>query len=220
MTKVIDAAIYLTNKVIELSENDPKYSVDFIKTHKMLYIAQGIMLAKYNKSLFDEVIFAQEDGPWVDGLTDFYKMVGLEKIEHKIEEKNILGLTPFRIMVLNYVVLEYGHYTRDELVTTTIPPKLYTDSQIAESIIIFGTYPIIPTEQIKNCFKEKELKKFNNFFKLSNDANKKETKEITITREEYKKIKEVLININPKYKNLLNHDKVQENKELIIKIKK
>ena len=64
------------------------------------------------------------------------------------------------------------------------------------------------------------MKKFNNFFKLSNDANKKETKEITITREEYKKIKEVLININPKYKNLLNHDKVQENKELIIKIKK
>ena len=147
-------------------------------------------------------------------------MVGLEKIEHKIEEQNILGLTQFRIMVLNYVALEYGHYTRDELVTTTILPKLYADSQIAKSIIIFGTYPIIPTEQIKNCFKEKELKKFNNFFKLSNDANKKEMKEITITREEYKKIKEVLISINPKYKNLLNHDKVQENKELITKIKK
>lgn len=223
MAKAIDAAIYLSNKVNELKRinKNINYTIDYYKIHKMLYIAQGIMLAKYNKTLFDESIRTHIDGPNIDGLSIFYGMVGCQEIEQKIEEISILGLTPKRKLVLDYVAEKYGCQTRDTLIFNTKQHKPYLETfNTHTKSIAFSSYPIMPIEDLKSFFKEKELNNFNLFCKAKENKSKIDSKDITITKEEYEKIKEFLISLNPEYKAQLNNFSIDENKQFTIKIKK
>lgn len=220
MAKAIDAAIYLSNKVIELSEKEKKkgYVVDFIKVHKMLYIAQGIMLAKFNKTLFDETIYAHHEGPWIDNLTIFYGMVEFKEIKKPLKMISVLELTEKRKMVLDYVAEKYGYQTRDALVLATKAQKPYSEA-FSKNIDIFGVYPIISLSSLKSFFEQKELNEFNSFYKIR-EKLKNDSKDIVITTEEYEKTKEFIITLNPEYENLLNQSAVEEKKQFTIKIKK
>lgn len=128
MCMAIDAAIYMSNKIVDIYQSGKKeYQADFFKIHKLLYIAQGIMLSVYNHSLFKEEISAHTCGVYVGGLDTFYEMVGIQNIENKINDDLIL-LTPERKRVLDYVAEKYGMIKRDELISKTKEHQVYIDA--------------------------------------------------------------------------------------------
>lgn len=125
MCMAIDAAIYLTNKIIDLKVIDPKYQVDYFKLHKLLYFAQGVMLAKYNKTMFNESIRAHRCGPAVDGLYPLYLKVGENEINNKISLDSPIDLTENRKQVLDFIAKEYGKQGRDSIIFATKEQEPY-----------------------------------------------------------------------------------------------
>lgn len=129
----IDAAIYISNKIIDIyNEGKKEYQVDFFKIHKLLYIAQGIMLSEYGYPLFKESIRAHKCGAYIEGLDNFYERVGTDNITEKISDKysDIITelITPERKSVLDYVAHKYGRINRNDLISLTKKHSIYIEA--------------------------------------------------------------------------------------------
>lgn len=168
MCMAIDAAIYVDNKIVELMEDDdssegdplikPKYSVDFYTTHKLLYYAQGIMLAEYKRRLFIEDIEAHACGPYIIGLRYLFKWVGGDPITRKLEQK-AFNLTPDRRHVLDYVAKKYGAVDNDALIFETKKHSVYKD------IYTTDEKAIIDENSLEKFFKENKKTLYPDFNK-------------------------------------------------------
>ena len=67
MHKTADVAMKMVNHSIELKKKygNDAYYMDFVKLHKLMYLAQCAMLANYGRPLFEEQITAYGCGPYV-----------------------------------------------------------------------------------------------------------------------------------------------------------
>lgn len=148
----IDAAIYITNKIIDIkhSTHDTNYTVDFFKVHKLLYFAQGLMLSYYDYPMFKEDISAHTCGVYVGGLDSFYENVGTQEITKKIEDTIINLLTPERRMVLDYIAIKYGNIDRDKLIKDTQKHEIYRKAY--DKTVEGHPKPIISKEEIQSYF--------------------------------------------------------------------
>lgn len=132
MALAVDAAIYLTNIMIDKDIDN----INYFKLHKLLYLAQGVMLAKYNKRLFREDIVVNSDGPkvssycmgeYLGGLDRIYEHYSINNIETKIDDLISTLLTSERKEILNFVADKWGYYDRDDLILLTKNDKLCVD---------------------------------------------------------------------------------------------
>lgn len=151
MCLAIDAAIYMSNKIIDIrnEKKDKNYVADFFKIHKLLYISQGIMLAKYNRTLFKEDITAHTCGVYVGGLDTFYEMVGIQDITTKYKD-NLILLTSDRTDILDYVANNYGNVDRNELINITKQHSIYAEAY--EKVEDEYPKPIICKNDLRNYF--------------------------------------------------------------------
>ena len=78
----IDIAVHLLKKSIKLGQNDSNYYMDFIKLHKLMFLAQCYLNFEYNLDLFDDKITANDDGPYVDGLNSVPAICGFDIIKN------------------------------------------------------------------------------------------------------------------------------------------
>ena len=96
--KSIDIAYHLLKKSIKLGQEEPKYYMDFIKLHKLMFLAQCYLNYEYGLNLFDECITANEDGPFVNGINAIPAICGFGEIK-TIDELNsyLNDMMPFHI---------------------------------------------------------------------------------------------------------------------------
>ncbi len=133
MCKVRDAAAAMLNKSIDLAakEDNPAYYMDFIKLHKLLFLAQCFILGKYNMPLFEETIYARKCGPYVDGIGFIPGKRGFGKITEKIvadqDEIPFLPISYTREQAIDYILKKYGTLNTDEVVAITKKTSAYQE---------------------------------------------------------------------------------------------
>ena len=118
----IDIAVYLLKKSIKLGQNDSNYYMDFIKLHKLMFLAQCYLNFKYGLNLFDDKITATDDGPYVDGINSVPAMCGFDIIKniddlnqhlHHIMPCHIAHILPLPLLrdeTLDLILDMFGKY--------------------------------------------------------------------------------------------------------------
>lgn len=156
MCKVIDAAMTLVNYSIDKRDEtgNDSYYVDFYKLHKLLYYAQGYMLAKEGIQLFEEDIEAHNCGPLIPEVGELAGQ--FDSITKRFFNNNIFALTPDRINVIKFIVNKIGFYTKEKLVNMSKQGSLY------KYYYAMGSGTKIP----KDSFKKDEYKSI--FLSLEN----------------------------------------------------
>lgn len=116
MCKVADAAKVMVNHSIDmaLKEDNSNYYTDFYKLHKLLYYAQGYMLAHYKIHLFEEPIEAHSCGPFIPALLKL-PISGYGAITEKFKAEEMFPLTDNRVAAIDYTLKWYGFYSKDKL---------------------------------------------------------------------------------------------------------
>lgn len=127
MCKVADAAMTMVNRSIALTKEyeDASYYMDFVKLHKLLYLAQCSMLTQYGRTMFDERITAHQCGPYVEGLHFIPSKRGFGQIEAPFSESEFVRLSYRRIKVIDQVLEEFGRYSTEELIQYTKETPAY-----------------------------------------------------------------------------------------------
>ena len=120
--------------------------VGVVKLHKLLYYAQGWSLAWVGEPLFEEKIHAWANGPvvaelWADETHDR---------PHPSERP----LSGRQIAILDYVILEYGHYTGKALIRQTHLEDPWRDvsEDDDDAIADIGRSPEIGLEALSRWF--------------------------------------------------------------------
>ena len=102
MCKVADAAMAMVNRSIKLAQDygDESYYMDFVKLHKLLYLAQCSMLAQYGRTMFDEKITAHHCGPYVEGIHFIPRMRGFGQINVPFSEMKFVRPSYRRMKII------------------------------------------------------------------------------------------------------------------------
>lgn len=121
MCKVADAAMVMVNRSIELvrESGDESYYMDFVKLHKLLYLAQCSMLDKYGQTMFDEKITAHQCGPYVEGIHFVPHNRGFGRIEVPFSKSDFVYPSYRRMEVIEQVLKEYGKSSTEKLIQYT-----------------------------------------------------------------------------------------------------
>lgn len=99
---------------------DNRYYMDFVKLHKLLYLAQCYSLAKYNKKLFDNPVVIKDSGAYIDGICFVPAYYGFGKIE--LEMEDVVASVLFESLrgtVVGMILQKYGKLSTDEIVSFT-----------------------------------------------------------------------------------------------------
>lgn len=126
-----------------------------LKLQKLLYFAQGLSYAIYNRPLFKEPIQAWTHGPVVSGIYKKYK----EQCAKPIEDVNPVEIDDEIGALLEFVFKKYGKYTASELRNMSHNQMPYAKNYVEGKKNI-----IIPNKEIKEEFsknKESLIKEFN-----------------------------------------------------------
>lgn len=107
MYSALDIADFFIQLAISQNDN----SMDNLKINKMLFFAQGHMLAITGKPLFSEDIEAWDYGPVVPSVYKAFKCCGKNQIESPCEEFSESDLDPKTLNILIDVFMKYGQYT-------------------------------------------------------------------------------------------------------------
>lgn len=90
-----------------------------MKLHKLLYYAQGVFLAMFNKRLFDEEMLAWTHGPVVRSIYDKYQGIrelGTENLdEEQLSDYQTLAGNDNTRVILEVVYETYGKYSAGQL---------------------------------------------------------------------------------------------------------
>lgn len=151
MTAKYIARWFLLRNDIEVDFYDADL-ISHLKLQKLLYYAQGICLAVYNKSLFDEDILAWKHGPVVQTVYDTYKEFGSDPIEVSREDDDdkilkILSEEPYQ-NVLEATFSNYGKYSAWHLRNMTHEERPWKETQLNS---------VINVDLIKEFFKEEVI---------------------------------------------------------------
>lgn len=134
MCRVADAAMAMVNRSIELAAQDEAYYMDFVKLHKLLYLAQCSMLSQYGRTMFDEKITARQCGPYVEGIHFVPRKRGFGRIELPFNKLDFVRPSYRRMKVIEQVLEEHGKYSTKELIqyTKETPPYFAVEDSIVE----------------------------------------------------------------------------------------
>lgn len=132
MCKARDVALSIIQKSIDTAreKNDPKYFVDYVKLHKMLYLGQCMVLGKCNLRLFEEPVHAHNCGPYIeDSLNFVFNNYGTEPItDIKYEdgrEPAVLDLPPLRNEMVDLLIKNFGYFSTWDIVKFTKETAAY-----------------------------------------------------------------------------------------------
>lgn len=178
MCMAIDAAIQIINKVLELKTTvNAQYNIDIFKIHKMLYYAQGLMLAEYDERLFCEPVYADISGPYIGGLDTLYLLTGEKEIVKEIDLPSVyetegasIALTDNRRRILNFIAEKFGIQERNEVIFETKKQPPYRDTwdkyirtvgfaEDYSSSLTTVPYSVIPVSSLKEYFTTQPLLK-------------------------------------------------------------
>lgn len=114
----LDAGMAMVNLSIDLAmaEGDPRYYMDSMKLHKLLYLSQCDMLQTYGRRLFADKITAHNCGPYVDGIRSIPAKRGFGLLKERFDEAD--GFVPpsvARLDILERVLKLHGKKTADQL---------------------------------------------------------------------------------------------------------
>lgn len=134
MCRAADAAMAMVNQSIELVRvsGDEAYYMDFVKLHKLLYLAQCSMLARYGQTMFDEKITARQCGPYVDGIHFVPRRRGFDRIECPFNDQDYVRPSYWRMRIIRQVLEEYGMLDTDNLIECT--KETYAYLQLKDDI--------------------------------------------------------------------------------------
>lgn len=169
MYSLISCVGYLINKSIDVAEEskDPRYYADYYKLHKMLFYAQGEVLAEHDMPLFNEEIFAHECGPLVDNIDFLTLSYGFNKMTRylgggKLETPLLKMFTD----ILDEIVIRYGQLDRNELICLSKSEKVWIDARKSHF-----EKPVISKDNLKTYFRNKNSKVACNDKKLMLGSN-------------------------------------------------
>lgn len=108
-------ATHAIHQSIELRDNsgDDRYYLDFYKLNKLLYLAQGKMLAEKDCTLFKEDIYAYTCGPYIKELEFVFKEWEFAPITKPYQQEFVLPASVADFV--NKFFKEYGKYDKQEL---------------------------------------------------------------------------------------------------------
>lgn len=124
MCKSIDAAVAMVNRSIELAKemDDRRYYMDYVKLHKLLYIAQCHALNEYDTRLFVEEIEAHRCGPFVRALDLIPGKCGFDLFTKRLNPTDFgtidFPLSFSRKKAIEDVLNKYGTYSTERIVYT------------------------------------------------------------------------------------------------------
>lgn len=119
MAKSVEVAESFLKKSIELAKEDPRYYMDFVKLHKLMYLGQCYINYHYGMNLFEEKIMAMDVGPYIKGIEQVVVNCGFGEIKNIDELKKYVLQMPLsftRNETVDYILNVYGHYNTDEIV--------------------------------------------------------------------------------------------------------
>lgn len=147
MCRAADAAMAMVNRSIELvhETEDASYYLDFVKLHKLLYLAQCSMLEQYGQTMFDEKITLRQCGPYIDGIRFVPRRCGFGRITNLFSDEDFVRPSYWRMKIINQVLEEFGGYSTDDLIQLT---KDLCDSLPLEDSSEEQGYPVISPELI------------------------------------------------------------------------
>lgn len=131
MAKSIDVAVKLLEESIKLGKNDPRYYMDFVKLHKLMYLGYCSLSYLYNLELFEESITANNDGPYIAGLNAVPAFCGFGKIVSVAdlkEYKLTLPLSFSRNEICELILKQYGMFDTNEVVNISKNTFAYMES--------------------------------------------------------------------------------------------
>ncbi|MDR1101370.1 MAG: DUF4065 domain-containing protein [Clostridiales bacterium] len=147
-------------------ETDEQSGITNMKLNKLLYFAQGLFLARFDKPLFGETIEAWQHGPVVPEIYDKYKFCGKNPIEKADGKYDYNIFTGEEYGVLIDTERAYGIYD-----TWVLRDKTHeADTPWAKNFKT-GFGDIIPQKDIKEYFAN-EIKKLNFKSKLPPSVKK------------------------------------------------
>lgn len=146
MAKVHDVARFFVNLAAQQAAAEQNDLMTNLRLQKLLYLAQGHMLARHGTPLFDAPIEAWQYGPVVRDEYLAYKEFGKNGIPEE-ERLDLEAFTPDELNLLLDVMDRYGGYTAGGLVELTHgqPPWQETYQ--------LGKKQIIPEEKLRDCFR-------------------------------------------------------------------
>lgn len=135
MAKSIDVAVDFLKKSIKRGQDNPKYYMNYVKLHKLIYLAQCDILFNYDMKLFDDNITATDEGPYIDGLEMVVVKCGFDNILNIDDLKKCvidLPLSFSRDETVDFILDKYSEYSTREIVllanSTIAYQLLYDDS--------------------------------------------------------------------------------------------
>lgn len=126
-----------------------------MKLQKLLYFAQGLSLAIFDKTLFEDVIEAWQHGPVVHSVYTKYSRFA----KNSIPDVDPIDFDSEISALLEFVYEKYGKYTASELRNISHEHEAYKNNYIEDERDIE-----IPVEEIRTEFgkdKKKLVKEFN-----------------------------------------------------------
>lgn len=119
--KSIDIAIVLLDKAIERGLENPKYYMDYIKLHKLMYLGQCYLNYEYDFDLFDEDVIADGTGPYVCGLELITAKCGFSQIKNidALKQYTLFSTLPLPLLreeTCELILDKFGTYNTDEIV--------------------------------------------------------------------------------------------------------
>lgn len=146
MCKVRDVALSMLQKSISLASINAnrKYLMDYVKLHKMLYLSQCVVLAKYGIELFKEPISAHNCGPYIEDELDFifndYGAGLIDSLEYDNGQKPVVLALPYlRNEAVDDVLAKFGLLSTREIVKITKETSAYINCRGR-----YDDHPVIP----------------------------------------------------------------------------
>lgn len=134
MCRAVDVAKFAISESIKLADNDERYYLDFYKINKILYLAQGVFLAKENRTLFIDDIYAMSCGPYIKELEFIFKDWDFESITTKYEID--VYLPPEIEEAIKNAVIHLGKFDKQQLGLATKKQELWKEAYIKGEQVI------------------------------------------------------------------------------------
>lgn len=112
MADVFDVADFF----IEMGKCDENDTVTNLRINKLIYFAQAISLAEYDKALFDEEFHAWKLGPVVPCVYQKYRSYGKDNISETTDGFDMGRFSAEELDMLMFVYRYYGKFSTTELV--------------------------------------------------------------------------------------------------------
>ena len=140
MADVYDVADFF----VEMGKCDENDTVTNLRINKLIYFAQALCLAEFNKALFDDEVHAWKLGPVVPCIYQKYRSFGKDNIADTSDGFDMERFTSDELDILMFVYRYYGKFSTTELVNIS-----HKDGSPWDRIYKEDTDSIISKEDMK-----------------------------------------------------------------------